>query len=328
MESYFEEIVESYLVKTGWKLHFPYKIRGMQPDFVAEKDGKLAIVEVKGGRADLDNGIKKVLHFKNAVNYSYLAIPPETITSKLVDICDGLGIGLIAIDKEPKEIVRPELTRALESVRNKVSNSIQEKPKIKTRGLLETLFRSKAFVYILNFLFLNQTKEYYLSELASQTRISSPTVLRELGKIQSLNIVTKTKRGNTAYYSINRECIIFEDLKRIFLKFELTDEIISKELDGFDIKYALVYGSFARGIETKDSDIDLLIVGDVDRTLLLRSISKLETKIGREINFILWHEEEFNEKRSQKISLLNNIKENEIVMIKGDEDEFRKAIER
>ena len=151
MELNFEKKVEDYLIKEGWKLHFQYKIRGMRSDFVVEKDGKLATIEIKGERADLDNAIKKALHFKNAVNYSYLAIPDEAITGKIVDICKGLGIGLIAIDRESKEIVRPEETRALESVKNKVFQKIQEKPKIRKKGLLETLFRSKTFVHILNF---------------------------------------------------------------------------------------------------------------------------------------------------------------------------------
>ena len=127
-------------------------------------------------------------------------------------------------------------------------------------------------------------------------------------------------------YKINRDCIIYEELKRIFLKFELTDEVISKELEKFDIKYALIYGSFARGTETETSDMDLLIIGNINRTVLLRSISKLETKIGREINFILWNEKEYKIKKKQKISLLNEIKENEIIMMRGDENEFKRSI--
>ena len=326
MESHFEEKVEDYLKRRGWRFHFPHKIRGMQPDFIVEKDGKLAAIEVKGERADLDNGIKKALHFKNATNYSYLAIPDFVITDKMVDICKVLGIGLIGIDTESKEIVKPELTKALESVKNKIFQSKSEKPKIRKKGLLETIFRSRTFVYVLNYLFLNQTREYYLNELAFETGISAATIVRELEKIESLDIITKTKKGHTSYYRINRNCIIYEELKRIFLKFELTDDIIEHELRRFDLKFALIYGSFARGTETETSDMDLLIVGNVDKTILLRTISKLETKIGREINYILWSESEFREKIKQNISLLENIKENEIVMIRGGENEFKKII--
>ncbi len=327
MESYCVERVEEYFKKEGWKFHSPNKIRGFRPDFIVEKDGKLAIVEVKSKRADFDNGIKKVLHFKNAANYAYLAVPDDIITEKTHSVCKSLGIGLISIDQDVREITRPELTKALESVKNGVFKSPKtEKPISKKKSSLEVLFRSKALVQILKLLFLNQTRDYYLRELADQAGISSSTALRELDKIRPLNLVIKSGRGHITYYKINIDSVIFEDLKRIFLKFELTDEIISKEFEKLNIKYALIYGSFARGTETETSDMDLLIIGDVDRNSILHSVSELESKIGREINFVLWTEKEFKEKIKQKISLLDNIQKNKVIMIKGDRDGFTKTV--
>ena len=88
----------------------------------------------------------------------------------------------------------------------------------------------------------------------------------------------------------------------------------------------MIYGSFARGTETEASDVDLLIIGDADRDLISRTIFSAGSKIGREINFILWNEDEFGDKSNQKISLLSNIKHNKVIMIKGDEHEFKKSI--
>jgi len=327
MDSSFKERVRECLSKEGWRFRVAGKIRGIRPDLVAEKDGKLAVVEVKGVRGGLDNGIKRALHFKNAANYSYLAIQDEAITGRTVDVCKALGIGLIAIDKESKEIVRPEPTEALESVKSKVFHTVTEKPQVRKKGLLETLFRSRAFVQILGFLFLNQGREYYLSELARQANVSAPAALFVIErKMQPLGIIAETKVGNTTFYEINQDCVIYEELKRIFLKFELTDEIISDELEKIDIKYALIFGSFARGTEKESSDLDLLIIGDVERSIVLRSISELESKIGREINAIIWNERTFYEKIEQKVSLLSSINKNEIIMVLGDENEFRRTI--
>jgi len=326
MESYYEQKVEEYLKKTGWKFHFPDKIRGMKPDFVVSKKGQIAMVEVKGERANMDNAIKQVLHLKNAANYAYLALPSEMIIENIVMICKTLGIGLISINEKTKEIVKPELTKGLESVEKKILQTKQEKPVTEKKSLLELLFRSRTLISILKFLFLNQTKEYYLNDLASRVGAAPSTVFRELHRIQPLNIILKTKGIHIAYYKINKHSIIYDELKRIFLKFELTEELISKALKKYDIKYALIYGSFARGTETETSDMDLLIIGDVDRDSVTRSIFNMGSKIGREINFILWGEKVFKEKIKQNISLLNNIKRNEIIMITGDEDEFKKSI--
>ena len=48
----------------------------------------------------------------------------------------------------------------------------------------------------------------------------------------------------------------------MFFKFEFVDELIVKDLARFEIKFALIFGSFARGAENESSDVDLLIVGD------------------------------------------------------------------
>lgn len=326
MESYYEKKVEGFLKKTGWKFHFPDKIRGIRPDFVVSKKGKIAMIEVKGEKSNMDNAIKQVLHLKNAANYAYLALPSEIIAEDRIRICQDLGIGLISIDKETKVVVQPELTTGLKSIEQKILQTTTKKPKIEKKSLLELLFRSRTLISILKILFLNQNKEYPLHNLAYRAEISPSTAFRELYKIQPLDIITKIKREHIAYYRINKHGIIYDELKKIFLKFELTDAVLSKVLKIYNIQYALIYGSFARGTETETSDMDLLIIGTVDRDMISRAIFNVGRKIGREINFILWNKKEFQEKIKQKISLLNNIQHDDIIMIRGDENEFKKSI--
>jgi predicted nucleotidyltransferase len=326
MQSYYEQKVEKYLEKTGWTFHFPDKIRGIRPDFVVSKKGKIAMIEVKGEKANMDNAIKQVLHLKNAANYAYLALPSEIITEDKIRICQDLGIGLISINEETKEIVQPVITKGLKSIEEKILQTKSEKPITEKKSLLELLFRSRTLISILKILFLNQNSEYPLHDIAFRAGTSPSTAFRELYKIQPLDIIIKIKREHIAYYKINKHGIIYNELKRIFLKFELTDEVIANVLKKFNIKHALIYGSFARGTETETSDMDVLIIGNVDRDTISRSIFNLASKIGREINFILWTEEEFQEKIKQKISLLHNIKKDEIIMVKGDENEFKKSI--
>ena len=107
----------------------------------------------------------------------------------------------------------------------------------------------------------------------------------------------------------------------------MLDEIIAKDLSEEKIKYALIYGSFAKGTESQSSDIDLLVIGDVNENTLLRSISKTERTIGREINYLLWKENEFMERVEKKIPLMKEISKTRIIMIVGDEDEFKRLIE-
>ena len=62
--------------------------------------------------------------------------------------------------------------------------------------------------------------------------------------------------------NLEKNLPITEDLMRIFLKTEsIGKEILTKFPDKEKIRYALIYGSFAKGTESSSSDIDLLILG-------------------------------------------------------------------
>jgi predicted nucleotidyltransferase len=106
----------------------------------------------------------------------------------------------------------------------------------------------------------------------------------------------------------------------------MLDEVILKGLYNKDIKYALIYGSFAKGMETATSDIDLLVVGNVDEDSLMKSVSKTERISGREINFVLWKEKDLMEKARKNIPLIKEISKTPIMMIIGDEDEFKRLV--
>ncbi len=72
----------------------------------------------------------------------------------------------------------------------------------------------------------------------------------------------------------------------------------------------------------------MLIVGNVNEDDILRSISKTERRIGREINFILWTEKEFLQKIRENIPLIKEILNTPIIMIVGGEDEFKRSIKQ
>jgi predicted nucleotidyltransferase len=96
--------------------------------------------------------------------------------------------------------------------------------------------------------------------------------------------------------------------------------------DAGKIKYALIYGSFAKGTEVTSSDIDLLIIGDIEEDKVLDAVMKAQSRIGREINYILWTEKAFQEKAKQKISLLKEISKTPAIMIMGDINGLKRSI--
>lgn len=324
--------VEDYFASRGWRVSVGSKVRGRIVDVIAMKGDRILAVEVKTTTRGIERGLESALHEKNAVGASYLAIPSELVTLRIKETCRNLGIGLLSVDKDDvREAVGAARDGSMPSVRETILGGKDSRkkenyyPVIEISGSLGRLFRSNAQVLILKLLLLNSMSEFHSNDIARRTRLAPSTVVKEVRVLAELSLVKVRKQGSLKLVSISKESPIFEELRRIFLKFEMLDEIIRRALPS-EIDYALIYGSFAKGKEEVSSDIDLLVVGDLDEDKLLKRISQAERDIGREINYNLWSRQEFLEKARSKIPLLNEILKTPVIMISGDGSEFNRII--
>ena len=191
--------------------------------------------------------------------------------------------------------------------------------------MLEKLFTSKTRTNILKLLVFNSDKQFYLRELAREIKTTPVYVKKELQNLEKLNLVCESKKGNQILFQINKKCLIFPEIKNLFLKTEFFCELLRKSVEQFEVNFAFIFGSFAKGEESAESDIDLFVVGNVKEDELLKAIHPIENKTGREINYILW-KKSLLLKRAKKHHLLNEIAKKPIVMIIGKENELRKII--
>lgn len=195
--------------------------------------------------------------------------------------------------------------------------------------MLERLFVSKTRIKLLEEFLLQSNTEYHIRELARIVHDIPINVQKELKNLQAVGLLTHRKQGNMVLYKLNKDSPIAEDLKRIFLKTEsIGKEILSGLYDKEKIRYSLIYGSFAKGTESESSDIDMLMIGSINEDSILKSTQKIEKQIGRTINFILWTENEFLQKIHDNIPLIREILKTPVIMIVGDEIEFKRTIKQ
>lgn len=98
--------------------------------------------------------------------------------------------------------------------------------------MLERLFTSKTRIKVLGLLMFNQDKEYHLREIARIINTTPIYVAKELDNLGKLNLVKKSKKANLTIYSIDKECILLNELKQIFLKTNYFKESTKKEIKG------------------------------------------------------------------------------------------------
>jgi predicted nucleotidyltransferase len=176
---------------------------------------------------------------------------------------------------------------------------------------------------------MNPDKSFYIRELSKELGIPYSMLYKEEKNLVSLNLVNEEKKGKVTLVSINKKLSYFNELKSLIIKTVGLCDLLKTALSEFkEIKYALVYGSFASGEESAMSDVDLLIIGDVNEEKILKRISQVEKKVEKEINYILWSENELKNRIKNKDHLLREIAGKPIIMLVGEEDEFRRAIKK
>ncbi len=188
---------------------------------------------------------------------------------------------------------------------------------------------SKTRVTLLSKFMMDPHRRYYIRELSKLLNIPYGMLYREVKNLVSLGIITVEKKGKISLLSVNTDLPYFEELRGLMIKTAGLGDMIRDALSGFvGIRYALIYGSFASGEETERSDVDLLAVGDIDEEDLLMAMSGVEKSVGREVNYILWSEDEFLKRVKEELHILADISLKPVLMLVGDEDEFRRTIKK
>jgi predicted nucleotidyltransferase len=190
-------------------------------------------------------------------------------------------------------------------------------------GLAATLF-GKARRAILSLLYGHADEAFYLRQIVRATGIGLGPAQRELKMMTEAGIVIRERKGNLVYYRANSSSPIFNELKNIVRKTFGVADVVREALAPLaeQIAFAFVYGSMASGEATSTSDIDLLVIGDIDEMALHRAISQAENKLAKSVNYSLMSQLEFRKRRSDKGGFLDRILSGPKLMILGSIDEI------
>jgi predicted nucleotidyltransferase len=191
--------------------------------------------------------------------------------------------------------------------------------------MLDFLGKSKIRKKIILSFVYNQGKEFYLSEIARRAKTSAGTAQRELNKLLAQDFITFRKRGNLNIYRLNENYGLLDEIKSIVRKTFGVEVELGKELTKVKgVRFAFLFGSYAKGGLKSDSDIDLFIIGTPEEDDVFNAVRKVEDLVGREINYHLADEAEFSEK-SKRNSFYREILDRPLMLV-GKEDELKELI--
>jgi len=177
--------------------------------------------------------------------------------------------------------------------------------------------------------FKNSDREFYFREIAASLNKEPGAIQNYLNSLVKQNILQDERKGNMRFFKLNKNHPIYEEIKSIISK-TIGIEYKLKELVSVlsKVEYAFIFGSIAKGKEYGDSDIDLLLIGEVNQDFLVEKISKLQSELSREINYQIYTKDEVIKKLTERNEFFKNIFSEPIINLKGDPDDFRKLFKR
>lgn len=191
--------------------------------------------------------------------------------------------------------------------------------------MLETLYVTKSRIRqdLLALFFSNPSQRYYLREIQRILGYSAGSIRRELLRFQKDNLFITHRVGSLLYYSLNTRHPLFKELKGIVSKTVGVVGTVRKALSSLkNIRLAFIYGSFASDREKVTSDIDLMIIGHPDVSVLNEKIAGLEKKLRREINPTIYSLQEYRAKRRVASGFMEDVLRAPKIMLIGEENEL------
>jgi len=180
-----------------------------------------------------------------------------------------------------------------------------------------TIYQSQ----ILAILSDNPETEYYLSELGGMIGKHPGVFQRGINSLEKQGWILSRKRGSQRLFKINSKHPLFKEIKAVVRKTVGIEAQLKKAVNGVDgIKEAFIYGSYAKDSMRQDSDIDLMVVVDDLKVEdeLVDELSRVEKALGREVNYKLYGERDFKQRRKNKDPFLTEILSNKYIVLKGD----------
>lgn len=157
--------------------------------------------------------------------------------------------------------------------------------------MIDALISSKTRIKLLLKFFLNSHATAYLRSLESEFGESSNAIRIELNRMEQAGLLLSSSNGNKKIFQANTGHPLFREIHNIVLKHLGLDQVIENVIHRLgDVRKVYLIGDFSKGIDSQI--IDLIFVGNFDKSYLTSLVGKAEKLVKRKIRYLLYENEE------------------------------------
>jgi predicted nucleotidyltransferase len=180
-------------------------------------------------------------------------------------------------------------------------------------------FRSEAQLRILALVLLDSDRGWTVEQVEEAVEAPPTTIHRELRRALDAGLVVREDGGRPHVYRAAADSPLYEPLRAILDRTVGLETELAAMLQGAPgVRAAVIHGSWVAGRLHPDSDVDVLIVGDVDLPDLRRRARPIGRRAGRRIDLTAFRPDEFRRELAAHNGFLRKIVDGPVEPLVGE----------
>ena len=167
---------------------------------------------------------------------------------------------------------------------------------------------------LLEFFFENSGKEFFEKEVRVQSKISAGATNKYLKSLTDKNLLLHRKIGRMNFYKLNKEDELVKQMKKTYtlsLPFMQKIKESAKEIN----MEIYLYGSCARGEDNEKSDVDLLVIGNIEPKESERFFSPIRKISKKPIKVSLFTKIEWLSMKKKDMAFFERVEKDKIRIV-------------
>ena len=188
---------------------------------------------------------------------------------------------------------------------------------------LQDFMISRVRVKMVTLFYSNPEEMYYVREITRAIKEEINAVRRELDRMLGNGMLRSEERGNRLYYQLNKRYLYHQELQQMVVKSSGIGAKLRKYRRKLgQVSFVMFSGKFVQGLAPGQGEVDLLVVGEIVLPELEQLVKKEESKFGREINYAVFTDEEFEFRKTRRDPFMMDVLYGTRVMVIGSEVDF------
>jgi DNA-binding transcriptional ArsR family regulator len=195
--------------------------------------------------------------------------------------------------------------------------------------MLDVVLLGKTRAAILRELYLNVDRRISFNELVRRTQSGAGAVSRELKTLGDVGVVTEEREGNQRFLAAATDSPVYAELKSFISKCSGAPHVLRTALRDIEnqIAVAFVFGSVAEGVERKNSDLDLFVVGSAGYSVVTERARTVENRLGRPVQVLYFDTSSSADRKSLRKASMKAIAQGPKLFVIGDQTRLAELLD-